>query len=322
MPKNLLIAFDGTGNNFKQYLTNVAKVVSNSVFDDEKQLLFYSPGVGTDGFFRKWTKNIVGSTMQKAFGWGITQNIINAYTFLMRHYQDGDKIFITGFSRGAYTARAFSHVLHIVGLLYKGNEHLLGYLARLYLEGNGPEEQAFEKSMCRPIPIHFLGVWDTVDSRGKVDKLLYPLEIDINSSVKYAYHALAIDEKRYMFQPVLMNEQSLYEHQVIEQVWFSGVHADVGGGNPLHGLSDISLQWMLKKAEMCGLILKPDWKKTLDPSIFCPLVESYRGFYKLWKPFHRIIPENSNIHISAVRKEKYTHDYNPVFPKKYDIVEY
>jgi uncharacterized protein (DUF2235 family) len=321
MAKNIIICFDGTGNDFGDSLTNVAKFAKLSKFDDEKQIIFYHPGVGTDGFFRKWTKNSLKSTMGKAFGWGIADVLIDAYKFLMQTYQEGDLIFLTGFSRGAYTARAFASIIHKIGILYPGNEHLIGYLARLYLE-NTSETAKFEGSLCRKCQIHFLGIWDTVDSRGEADKKLNPLDVTLYPDVTFAYHALSIDEKRFMFKPVLLNENP-DEHKVVEQVWFAGVHADVGGGNPESGLSDISLQWMLKKASACGLILDDKYQETIKPNIFTKICESYKGFYKLfWKPYHRQIPENANIHDSVLLREKWVKNYTISLPKKFDVVEF
>ena len=320
MPKNIVICFDGTGNDFGDPLTNVAKFAKLSQFDDKNQVVFYHPGVGTDGFFRNWTKNSLKSLMGKAFGWGIAEVLIDAYRFLMKVYEEGDLIYLVGFSRGAYTARAFASLVHKLGVLYPGNEHLIGYLARLYLE-NTEETEQFVTALCRKCPIHFLGVWDTVDSRGEADKKLYPLDINVYPDVSYAYHALAIDEKRFMFKPELLNENHVDQQKVIEQVWFAGVHADVGGGNLKPGLSDISLEWMLNKALKCGLLLKEDWQNTLKPNIFTDIQESYKGFYKLfWKPYHRVIPNGANIHFTVLRKMKYTKNYLPTLPASYDEV--
>ncbi len=318
--KNIVICFDGTGNDFNGKITNVAKFARLSEYIDNKQVIFYHPGVGTSGFFRKWTKNTLKSTMGKAFGWGIADVLIDAYKFLMSGYEDGDLIYLIGFSRGAYTARAFASIVHKLGVLYPENQHLIPYLARLYLE-NTNESTVFVNSLCRTCPIHFLGLWDTVDSRGDADKKLFPLDVTLYPDVSYAYQALSIDERRFMFKPVLLNENELDSHKVVEQVWFPGVHADVGGGNLKSGLSDISLSWMLNKAKSCGLNLKPNWQSTLHGSIFTPIEESYTGFYKLfWKPYNRVIPECANIHIAAIRKEKYTKNYNIQLPSKYDVV--
>lgn len=324
MPKNIIICFDGTGNDFSDYLTNVAKIAGMAKYS-EKQRVFYSLGVGTNHWFRQSLGNMFINLFGKMFGYGMIDNLIAAYTFLMENYEQGDLIFGFGFSRGAEEIREFFSLLAEIGLLYKGNEHLIPYVARLYIKKKDKESlEAIKNSLCQECSPYFLGVWDTVDSRGKLYKKLYPIDANIHKDLKYAYQALAIDEKRFMFQPVPFNwPPNVTANTTMEQVWFPGVHSDIGGGNPNQGLSDISLLWMLSKAVPCGLVLEDGWSNGIKPNIFTPICESYKGLWKIWSPFHRPIPDGATLHISVIRKMKYAKDYYPSnLPRNYRISDW
>src|ERR1035438_8077824 len=136
MPKQIVICCDGTGNEFGDQNSNVIKLYQ-TLARDQNQIAYYHPGVGTMGSrnaltgFGKWWTKVVGL----AFGYGISDNVADAYLFLMRRYQPGDQVYVFGFSRGAYTARAFCGMLHIVGLLSEDNEALIPYAIRM-LKGN------------------------------------------------------------------------------------------------------------------------------------------------------------------------------------------
>lgn len=134
MAKNIVICIDGTGNEFGNRNSNVVKLYSALDCNDEHQLAFYHPGLGTMGSpnalstFSQWWTKVFGL----AFGFGISAALEDCYTFLMEHYEDGDSIFIFGFSRGAYCARALSAMLHMYGLVRKGNEPLIRYVLRMF----------------------------------------------------------------------------------------------------------------------------------------------------------------------------------------------
>lgn len=267
MPKNIVICCDGTGNQYGSANSNVVKLYW-TLSAEEKQIAYYHPGVGTMGSRNalsavgKWWTRISGL----AFGYGFSDNIADVYSFLMNEYEPGDQIFIFGFSRGAYTARALCGLLQMCGLLTPGNEPLIPYALRLY-KSNDPckfEIAAGFKStfsiVCKP---YFLGLWDTVSSVGwildpvhtKRGHLPYTATLP---EVPVIRHAVSIDERRAFFRQNLTHEPAA-AGQNVKQVWFAGVHSDVGGSyaEAESGLSKIALRWMLCEAESAGLKLDP-----------------------------------------------------------------
>jgi uncharacterized protein (DUF2235 family) len=171
MAKKIVICCDGTGNEFGESKSNVVKLYKMLVHDDS-QIAYYHPGVGTMGSrnaltaISKWWTKVIGL----AFGYGISDNIADAYQFLMRTYEPDDTLYVFGFSRGAYTARALCGMLHIIGLLREDNEGLIPYSIRMLKEKNIDFGVAadFKKTFCRECQTHFVGVWDTVSSVGWV----------------------------------------------------------------------------------------------------------------------------------------------------------
>ncbi len=303
--KNIIICCDGTGNTFGDNLTNVAKVV-RFVENSDKQVVYYDPGVGTVNFFGISLRNLVWFEFGKAFGWGIASRVNEAYKYLMEMYEDGDRIFLFGFSRGAYTVRALSGMLHKCGLLRKGNENLLPYVENLYYrQNNEVETNEFKQGLCRDCVPYFLGLWDTVNSRGYLTTAALFMDTDLHPDIKYAYHALSIDEKRKMFKPLLLNEPPKHPDQIIEQTWFIGTHSDVGGFyTDDSGLSDITLKWMLTKAQLHDMLIKPGWESKINPYPNGILHESRLGLWKIWKVFKRVIPDNSIIHSSVFKRTR------------------
>lgn len=276
MTKNLVICCDGTGNQFEVDQTNVLKLHSALVIDSEHgQVAYYAPGVGT--FSPKMALTRPGAAFSKllglSLGYGYRQTIANAYRFLMNHYEPGDRIFLFGFSRGAYAIRIIAAMIHGVGILCRGNHQLIPYaLAELELrKGRQLDFQRlgrFRKQFSRRLPEKpdvFLGAWDTVSSISwAYDYLAYAFTAS-NPSLRVVRHAVAIDESRAFFA------QNLFRHgpkirdtgeraleQDIKEVWFAGCHSDVGGGYPESesGLSKLALEWMLVEArDVGGLIL-------------------------------------------------------------------
>jgi len=272
VPKNIVICCDGTGNSFDRPDTdsNVAKLYSCLAIDRD-QRGYYHPGVGTMGaprsrtlIEREWSK-IKGL----AFGAGLMANVADAYRYLMDAYEDGDNIFLFGFSRGAFTARVIASVLHVFGLLYRGNHELIPYILDMYSRRTREAQrrkQTFETdeafkwqfSHPGPVRIKFCGVWDTVSSYGWIyDPVKLPF-LGRNPIIDIGRHAVSIDERRCFYQDNLWGEPCAGED--IRQVWFSGVHSDVGGSYPEEesGLSKIALEWMFIQAETAGLRLKHD----------------------------------------------------------------
>ncbi len=200
--------------------------------------------------------------MGLAFGYGISDNIADAYQFLMRNFEPGDRVYVFGFSRGAYTARALCGMLHVVGLLTKGNEGLIPYAIRMIKRKKIDFGVAadFKTTFSRECKAHFVGVWDTVSSLGWVyDAVHFPFtRATKNPDFHIVRHAISIDERRAFFRQNLFGEPH-DPQQDIKEVWFAGVHSDVGGSyaEAESGLSKIALRWMLCEAELAGLTVDP-----------------------------------------------------------------
>jgi uncharacterized protein (DUF2235 family) len=268
MAKNIVICCDGTGNQFGEHNSNVIKLYSALITDGQRQIGYYHPGVGTMGAPTAHNKVSAAWSlvMGLAFGVGFLANVGDAYRYLMNTYEEGDQVYLFGFSRGAYTVRALAGVLHMFGLLCPGNNGLIPYVIRLYAkrtrDADGMKNtfhvaDGFKATFCRPCPLHFVGVWDTVSSVGWVwDPLKLPYTAQ-NPDMVNGRHAVSIDERRCYFRNNLWGDT--LPGQNIKQVWFAGVHSDVGGSySPAEsGLSQIALQWMLCEAVEFGLMVDP-----------------------------------------------------------------
>jgi uncharacterized protein (DUF2235 family) len=248
--------------------------------DQTKQTTFYHPGLGTmepAGALTTWTRRTT-KLLGKALGLGLSNDIRDAYSFLMETFQDGDKLFLFGFSRGAYTVRAVCSLLHMYGLIRKGNEPLVPYAIRMMMGIDRGEKGDFKLqaatkryfdlaygfretmsgSDCKP---WFVGVWDTVSSVGWVENPLRLPYVSDNPDIAIARHAVSIDEHRAFFRNNLwrLGTDGSRQHgpKDLKQVWFPGVHCDVGGGYPEaeSGLAKIALEWMLAEAEANGLLV-------------------------------------------------------------------
>ena len=307
MPKNIVVCSDGTGNEYGKNNTNVVKLYER-IIRDAHQITFYDPGVGTLGRGRSPVCRWLNRTLKQATGIGMRQNVEDAYVYLMNQFEPGDRIFLFGFSRGAYTVRSLAGMLHKVGLFQAGNMNLVPYAWKMY-DKDERLCQEFKETCSRICKPHFIGVWDTVGSVfGKRKRFLDPT---LNADVTYGLHAVAIDEKRKKFPVSLWNEAKEVDDQTIEQVWFAGVHSDVGGSYPESGLSDIALEWMLVNAEKHGLRLRQCRKGTLKPDPLGTLHESRRGHWRLFRPVDRPIPKNAKIHASVFHRIDNDVSYQP-----------
>jgi uncharacterized protein (DUF2235 family) len=301
MAKNIVLLSDGTGNSAgKLFKTNVWRLyqaldLSQAGADGKPaQIAYYDDGVGSSSF--KLFALIGG-----AFGWGLKRNVIDLYTYLCRNYAAGDRIYGFGFSRGAFTIRVLTGLINSQGLVKANSESELRQLAtrafrdyrrtyktatRLEAPGRLARDMAnrmmpFKKAEATekiPAPdIRFLGLWDTVAAYGlPFDELtrawnwFFPLSVpdrDPCPNILRACHALALDDERNTFHPVLWNEFNLPQHNTgakhikdekICQVWFAGMHAGVGGGYPDDALANVSLEWMMAEAAREGVMLKED----------------------------------------------------------------
>lgn len=317
---NIVICCDGTGNEYGKNNTNVVNMFSFSKKTDD-QLTFYDPGVGTGGWDYEEESGILKAKSDLATGHGLQKNVLDAYCYLMNHYKDGDKLFLFGFSRGAFTARSLGGMLHKVGLLEPDSDHLVEYASKIYnRKGNDETASGFKDTFSRSCPVHFIGVWDTVKSLVmNAGKKFH--DATLNSEVSFGYHAISIDERRKDF-PVCMWDESSSNGPLIEQVWFAGVHSDVGGWYDEDGLSNIALQWMLKKAKSCGLDVNDALVATMPGNHDDKIHESYEGFWRIRGSRARKIPEGALIHQSVIdRMGNRVNKYKPKnLPENYTVV--
>jgi uncharacterized protein (DUF2235 family) len=285
--KNIVVFSDGTGqeggagNN-----TNVYKLFQMIEDRTPEQIAFYDAGIGTG-----WRK------VSAAVGMGITKNIFECYQFISDNYQWGDRIFLFGFSRGASTVRSLSGFIARFGILPSSRPDLIEKAWKIYkIKDEGQRERRAVDFLNRNVTtwanIDFLGVWDTVVALGLPIKLLDGVlnripwfqhshhDLRLSPCVHHAYHALSIDEDRKTFRPTIWQtelggeselgevyfdprdgdegEQTAKDRkQTVKQVWFCGVHTDVGGGYRETGVSDISLVWMLERARDASVLEHP-----------------------------------------------------------------
>lgn len=270
--KNIIICCDGTNNQLDGEFSNVAKLYSVLEKIPGQQVVYYDPGVGTlgDPRFALRTTQALSRYLGLAFGYGFRENISEAYAFLMDTYEEGDRIFLFGFSRGAFTVRSLAGVLHTCGLVEKRNQNLLPYLFRIHMRSSDTPEDGvraggdggkvygkeaakrFKEIYARTVRPHFLGIFDTVTSLGWVHRRTYYPYSTQNPDVRTVRHAVSIDERRAQYRSNLWTAS---DGQDVREVWFSGVHSDIGGGYPEEesGLAKIPLAWMVAEAYAAGL---------------------------------------------------------------------
>lgn len=337
MSKKIVLCADGTWDKTTNK-TNVYRLYK-ALPTSADQVGFYDDGVGADGLP---VDRLVGG----AFGAGLFAKVKQGYTQIAHVYEEGDDLFLFGFSRGAYTARSVAGMIAACGLptknfddsmvekafdAYRNKDQRANLLAQL--------KQEYEIFTPK---IKMVGVWDTVGSLGipaifgGVSHLLYGfLDTSLNPNVLNAYHALAIDERRIEFPPTLWTSAPA-PGQTVQQVWFCGVHSDVGGGEPMDAsetsaLSDITLAWMMDKACALGLAVDTDLEKQyalpLDPKY--ALDTLHTSWNPLWGfPHPRSIAENASISDSVAVRLAYHDAWQPknltlengALAKSYNIV--
>jgi hypothetical protein len=315
-PRRLVVCCDGTWNRSDvKNITNIEKIARTIQTDPTaaggtQQLVEYVAGVG------------VGYTMDRLLGgWlgeGVFANVRAGYRYLALNYQPGDEIFLFGFSRGAYTARSIAGMIGTTGLLTR-ESLVLGYLGealeRYKHRPKQPEDsafatpEAFRAACCHSEnPIAFVGVFDTVGALG-VPTVLHTdhqfHDIHLGASVRNARQALAIDERRRTFAPCLWSvpddapatvqvtgsDGTVRSVARVKQVWFEGVHSDVGGGYPESGLSDTTLLWMTEQAQQCGLVFDESlMKRFLDSGRPAAPHSSMKPMYWFANAFETIRP--------------------------------
>ena len=246
MPRNLVVCCDGTGNQIESKLSNVLKLF-RVLQKNERQLVYYSPGVGTVGDYDSWQilKSRVREFLGLATGYGLDDNVLDAYRFLCTHYEDGDSIWLFGFSRGAYAVRVLAAFIYVIGLLKVSELNLAGFAFTAYKKASRDshkgkcvaDEEAIREAASnseiaaglpaawefrriaggRPVTIKFIGVWDTVASVivPRPDRLLLDLQrlrfTRTNPGVEIFRQAIAIDERRRMFRLARWTEPQTFK---------------------------------------------------------------------------------------------------------------
>ena len=409
--KNLVVCCDGTGNEISENISNVLKlyrVLRKTSKTQPAQVVFYDPGVGTLARPDPWTKlkQDTVTVLGLATGYGLDNNVLSAYRFLINNYEDGDAIYLFGFSRGAYAVRMLAGLIHKVGLLAPQQQNLADAALTAYKqsvesqpvgasapgltdeeeEGGapGPKSQddraaQFARIVSVKWPtIAFLGVWDTVASvivprpdRFYTFSLQELPHTKHNPSVRVFRQAIALDERRRMFRLHPWTDAQIFMHnrfsktnnsepQDAQQVWFAGVHADIGGGYPESesGLSKFPLLWMLGEAAAYGLAINQQavnqlaWGIQRRGSPFSyvgpdVLREPHQSMTSVWRALEcipkshrykewarrsfggyylpnsepRLVPENAFIHESVTQRIEAVPSYRPVnLPKSYKVV--
>lgn len=272
-PKNIVLLSDGTGNSAASpQKTNVWRVYQALDLTRDDQVAMYDAGVGTASFR---PMQVLG----QALGIGLAENVRDLYGFLSRNYRPGDRIFAFGFSRGAFTIRTVMGLVLDQGLVpwdlpeadFRAQVHASYRAFRRQFRTNWTKWFSTTPSVTGSLDhapdarlrpdVEFLGLWDTVDAYGMpldevksfIDQWVFPLSFpdqQLSPKVRTAWHALSVDDERHTFHPVLWDERTeapgVKERAgSLVQVWFPGVHANVGGGYPMDGLAYLSLQWML-----------------------------------------------------------------------------
>ncbi|MFW2542161.1 DUF2235 domain-containing protein [Primorskyibacter sp. 2E107] len=237
------------------------------------------------------------STHDVVVGRGINRQIQRAYGYLASRYHVGDRIFLMGYSRGAYAVRSLAGVIDQVGLLQAryATVRNVRQAYRLYqYDAGGRAADVFRRRYCHAdAPIEMIGVWDTVKALGLRLPLLWRFFRDdhafhshaLGSSVKRGYQALAADETRMAYAPVLWEKKDDWDGDM-EQVWFRGSHGDIGGqvgeNDAARGLSNIPLVWMLERLEGCGVELPGGWRERFPTNPDAPSVGTWSGVSKLF----------------------------------------
>ena len=309
--RNLIVCSDGTWNTPEQETagiptpTNVVRI-RNAIRESTtagqiEQLVYYHPGVGTDGSVKD---SIVGGGTGKGLG----EKVQSAYHWLASSFEPGDRIFLFGFSRGAYTSRSLAGMIARCGLLNLKQVSVCQCWKRVekaftagYREGRPKSDWArtwkFHGSNDDPDTVHFVGVWDTVGALGipndfEILNLLDDpkkwqfFDVKLSDKIIHARHAVGMDEMRGSFAPTLWDGN----HSGLKQQWFVGSHSDVGGGYPETGLSDIALRWMIEEAQACGLEFRTETLQQIKPDPHGVLHDSRKGFMRHLLTTPRSVP--------------------------------
>ena len=312
--KRIVIFADGTWNSPEKGLaTNVLRMARGikPLATGIEQVVFYDWGVGTDR--KTFSGGITGAGMDK--------NIQDCYRFIIHNYKIGDQLFFFGFSRGAYTVRSLAGFIRNCGILKREHADRIPDAYKLYRKrhkASAPNAAMAKKfranyAVADVTTIEFLGVWDTVGALGvpvpflgmlgKHEYLFHDLEP--SSIIKHARHAVSIDENRKDFMPSLWEKKDGLD---LKQVWFAGVHSDIGGGYKEDGLSSCACKWMIQEATACGLAFETHFVRAIQPDPLAKQHNEYKGVFKAMGKETRQI--SGPIHISVKKRwDNNAYDY-------------
>lgn len=318
---NIIVCSDGTWNRPEKddddTPTNVLRVAR--AITPENQHVYYDWGVGS------YHDVILGGITGK----GLAKNITDGYRYIVQNYKDGDKIYLFGFSRGAYTSRAISGLINNCGILKREEAHLIEEAWDIYrneseeCKPEGEESKRFRSQYSHPSKqVHFVGVWDTIGALGIPFSVLGLFDKDeqfydskVGPNVSFARHALAIDEKRSDYSPTIWQNRAGVN---LKQMWFAGVHCDVGGSySPDQNTrlaSDTALRWIVEEAQAQGLAIEEHLlnklAETNTPTPLPELNESRIHFFRLKRPKDRKLRVSKTIKVHPSVKVRYDNDPN------------
>lgn len=288
--KRIVVCADGTWQSPESdnptHILRIAQAVAPADAQGNKQVVFYDWGVGSEG------DHFTGSVTGK----GIDKNIMDCYRFIVHNYEPGDQLYLFGFSRGAYTVRSLGGLIRNCGILRRKFAGRIDAAYELYRQrgkASSPSEDKARDFRARNAwadisGIEFIGVFDTVGSLGIPAPFLGTLgtarylfhDTEPSSIIRHARHAVAIDENREDFSPALWSHKPSID---LKQVWFSGVHTDIGGGYADHSLGDHAGAWIATEAEATGLVLEPHLYEDLRPDYRASKHNEYKGFYRVMR---------------------------------------
>ena len=287
-PRDHVIILDGTMSSLQPGRETNAGLTYKLLQERPGLSLYYEAGVQWDSW---------ATTGDVMMGRGINRQIRRAYGFLASRYRPGDRIFLLGYSRGAFAVRSLAGIIDRVGLLRAdaATERNITAIYRLYqFDPEGGAARSFARNYCHDAaPVEMVGVWDTVKALGLRIPLLWRLtepahafhNHQLGPTIRHGFHALALDERRLAYAPELWACPPGWTGNV-EQVWFRGTHGDVGGQlggfDPARPLSNIPLVWMLERLESCGIALPPGWRARFPCDPDAPSVGSWAGLGKLF----------------------------------------
>lgn len=286
--------------------------------------VYYEPGIQ----WANW-----GATLDVMQGRGINRQIKRAYGVLASRYRAGDSIVLAGYSRGAYAVRSLAGVIDLVGLVKvsSATERNIQLAYRHYRRGGrGAAAEAFRKRHClSEVGIEAVAVWDTVKALGlRLPVLWRWTQVEhafhnqaLGPSVRHGFHALALNETRDAYAPVLWKCPPGWTGKM-EQVWFPGTHGDVGGQidcyDPARPLANLSLNWMLDRLSACGVPMPPDWQHRFPSDPLAPSIGRWRGWSKLFLTRSaRVVgaDPSESLHESVAQREAHNAGRLPRLPR-------